>query len=103
MSNATRAVEYMLATAICLDKYMRHDLPSSTRDAIEKEWLTKWKERLCNPTRTPRQVMRAYVEDLDITVTSLDYEMDWDSWEGEIDPIHLRLWTPDMMLSPLMR
>jgi hypothetical protein len=77
----------MLATAICLEKYMRHDLPSTTRDAIEKDWVAKWKDRLGNPTRTPRQVMRTYVEDLDITVTSLDKEMDWDCWEGEFDPI----------------
>ena len=77
----------MLATAICLEKYMRHDLPSTTRDAIEKDWVAKWKERLGNPSRTPRQVMRAYVEDLDITVTSLDKEMDWDCWEGDFDPI----------------
>jgi hypothetical protein len=58
----------MLATAICLERYMKHDLSHSVRDAIEKDWLERWKERLGNPDGTPRQVMRAYVEDLNITV-----------------------------------
>ena len=66
---------------------MRHDLPPTTRDAIEKDWLAKWNKRLGNPTRTPRQVMQAYVEDLDTTVTSLDNEMEWDCCKGEFDPI----------------
>ena len=60
---------------------MKHDLTTSTRDSIEKDWLKRWNERLGNPDRTPRQVMRTYVEDLDITVTHLDDEMDWDCWD----------------------
>ncbi len=73
----------MLATAICLERYMKHDLTASTRDSIEKDWLTCWHERLGNPDRTPRQVMRTYVEDLDITVAHLDSEMDWDCWDHD--------------------
>jgi hypothetical protein len=34
----------MLARAICLELYMRHDLSASAREAVEKEWLAKWKE-----------------------------------------------------------
>ena len=71
----------MLATAICLERYMKHDLTTSSRDSIEKDWLKRWTERLGNPDRTPRQVMRTYVEDLDITVAHLDDEMDWDCWD----------------------
>jgi hypothetical protein len=71
----------MLATAICLERYMKHDLTTTSRDSIEKDWLTRWTERLGNPDRTPRQVMRTYVEDLDITVAHLDDEMDWDCWD----------------------
>ena len=71
----------MLATAICLERYMKHDLIPSTRDSVEKDWLQRWHERLGNPDRTPRQVMRTYVEDLDITVAHLDDEMDWDCWD----------------------
>ena len=42
-----------------------------------------WKERLGNPTQTPRQVLRTYVEELDITVASLDDAMDWDLWDDD--------------------
>ena len=71
----------MLATAICLERYMKHVLSTLTRDSIEKDWLTRWNERLGNPDCTSRQVMRNYVEDLDITIAHLDDEMDWDCWD----------------------
>jgi hypothetical protein len=66
----------MLATAICLERYMKKDLSHTLRDLIEKEWLDRWKERLGNPSQTPRQVLRAYVEELDITVAGLDNQME---------------------------
>ena len=72
----------MLATAICLERYMKHDLSAPVRDSIERDWLDRWKSRLGNPDRTPRQVMRAYVEDLDITVATLDEAMEWDCWDN---------------------
>jgi hypothetical protein len=75
----------MLATAICLKRYMKNDLSSALRDSIEKEWLARWKERLGNPQQTPRQLLRAYVEELDITVAGLDNQMEWEYWE-EDDP-----------------
>ncbi len=71
----------MLATAICLERYMKNDLSPAIRDSIEQEWLDRWKERLGHPMQTPRQVLRAYVEELDITVASLDDEMEWENWE----------------------
>jgi hypothetical protein len=75
----------MLATAICLERYMKNDLSSALRDSIEKEWLARWKERLGNPQQTPHQVLPAYVEELDITVAGLDNQMEWEYWE-EDDP-----------------
>jgi hypothetical protein len=72
----------MLATAICLERYMKHDMSAGLRDSIEKEWLDRWKERLGNPTQTPRQILRSYVEDLDITVAGLDDVMEWDCWDN---------------------
>ncbi len=60
---------------------MKKDLSAPLRDGIEQEWLTKWKDRLGHPTSIPRQVMRTYVEALDITVASLDEEMDWSCWD----------------------
>jgi hypothetical protein len=75
----------MLATAICLERYMKKDLSSTLCDAIEQEWLAKWKDQLGNPNSTPRQVMRTYVESLDITVAGLDEEMDWSCWDCNKD------------------
>jgi hypothetical protein len=72
----------MLATAICLEQHMKKDLLPTVWDAIKKDWLARWKECLGNPDVTPRQVMRAYVENLDITVAHLDVEMDWGCWDN---------------------
>jgi hypothetical protein len=73
----------MLAMAIFLERYMKNDMSPAIRDSIEKEWLNRWRERLGNPTNTPRQVLRAYVEELDITVAGLDNQMEWDAWEDD--------------------
>ena len=76
----------MLATAICLERYIKADPSPSLWDSIEQEWLEQWKERLGNPTFTPHQVLRAYMEELDITVAGLDDEMKWETWEdGKYD------------------
>jgi hypothetical protein len=76
----------MLATTICLKKYMKHDMSPGIWDSIEKEWLDWWKERLGNPSTTPCQILRSYVKDLGITVVGLDAEMDWDCWaEDDLD------------------
>ena len=81
---------------------MKLDLATTTRDSIEKDWLKRWNKRLGNPDRTPRQVMRTYVEDLDITVAHLDEEMDWDCWD--FDAFDTRRWRmSDMIRSLLMR
>jgi hypothetical protein len=77
----------MLATAICLKRYMKVNLSPQLRDSIEKEWLDCWKERLGNPSQTPRQILRAYVEELDITVAGLDDQMEWDTWDEDIDVV----------------
>jgi hypothetical protein len=77
----------MLATAICLERYMKVDLSPQLQDSIEKEWLDRWKERLGNPSQTPRQILRAYVEELDIMVAGLDDQMDWDTWDEDIDVV----------------
>jgi hypothetical protein len=74
----------MLAIAICLERYMKHDMSTTIWDSIEKEWLDRWKERLGNPSQTPRQVLRAYVEELDITVAGLDDAMEWDYWDNDV-------------------
>jgi len=31
----------MLATAICLERYMKQDMSAAIQDSIEKEWLDR--------------------------------------------------------------
>jgi hypothetical protein len=57
---------------------MKYDLLLAACNMIKQEWLARWKECLGHPDVTPRQVMRSYVEQLDITVACLDNEMNWD-------------------------
>ncbi len=83
----------MLATAICLERYMKKELSASVRDTIERDWLARWKECLGNPESTPRQVLRAYVEELDITAAQLDDDMDWDCWADDDNDV------PDIPIS----
>ena len=75
----------MLATAICLERYMKQDLSAAVRDTIEKEWLERWARVLDNPDKTPRQVLRAYVDGLDLTLDQLDDAIEWDCWDGDGD------------------
>jgi hypothetical protein len=73
----------MLATAICLERYMKHAISPALRDSIEKEWLDHWKECLGNPMQTPQQGLHTYVEELDITVAGLDNQMEWEFWDDD--------------------
>jgi hypothetical protein len=75
----------MLATAICLEHCMKKELSPSLRDVIEQEWLKMWKEWLGNPSFTPRQVLRTYVEGLNITVAGLNDKIDWSCWDCKTD------------------
>ncbi len=70
----------MLAMALFLVKYMKSSITPADRDKIESAWLMRWKERLGNPSRLPRKVMRMYLEDMDITSDDLDAQMDWECW-----------------------
>jgi hypothetical protein len=56
----------MLAIAIFVEKH-RNSLSDSEKSAIEDKWISRWKDKIGQPTRTPRQVMRAYCEELDIS------------------------------------
>ncbi len=75
----------MLATAICLERYMKYDLSTNVRDLIECDWLEHWKHRLGNPDATPCQILGAYVEEMDIIVVRLNDAMEWDCWACDDD------------------
>jgi hypothetical protein len=70
----------MLAIALFLDKYVKHSLSDNVRRTIESTWVSRWKEKLGQPQRSPSQVMKAYCDNLDISPGHLDLAMDWDCW-----------------------
>jgi hypothetical protein len=77
----------MFALALFVDRYTKASLTESDRSNIKTKWLARWKERLGQPARTPRQVMRSYCDTMNITPDTLDQAMDWDCWpEDDGDP-----------------
>ena len=74
----------MLAIALYIDRYTK-DISDSERSAIETRWLDRWKSKLGQPARTPRQVMRTFCDNYNITPDHLDCALDWDCWP-DCDP-----------------
>ena len=75
----------MLALGLFISRYTKEDLTAADRDAIEQQWLKRWKDKLGMPARTPRQVMRTFCDSNNITEDFLDQAMDWDCWpESEL-------------------
>jgi hypothetical protein len=79
----------MLAMALCLKWYVKGHLTDATWDSIKADWVNQWKDRLDNPHWKPRQVMKAYVDDLDMSVDLLDAQFDWACWEVYEDSVTL--------------
>ena len=72
----------MLAMAISLKRYMTNQVSAEMMTKIEKDWISKHRERLQQmDARTPRQVLRAFADDNDLTVADIDSQMDWTVWE----------------------
>ena len=79
----------MLAIALYIDRYVK-DITDNERANIESRWIDKWKAKLGQPARTPRQVMQTYCDNFNITPDDLDQAMDWDCWPDcdHDDPDH---------------
>ena len=72
----------MLAMAISLKRYMANQVSAEMMTKIEKDWISKHRECLQQmDARTPRQVLRAFADDNDLTVADIDSQMDWTVWE----------------------
>jgi hypothetical protein len=69
----------MLAIALFVDRH-KQQLSDSERSSIEETWLARWKDKVGQPTRMPRQVMKAYCEDMNISADHLIEAMDWECW-----------------------
>ena len=75
----------MLALALFIEHHKK-SLSDVERNEIESKWIARWKERLGQPARTPRQVMRTYCNEMNITTDTLDLAMDWECWpESDVD------------------
>ena len=75
----------MLAMAISLQHYMQNQVSTEMMTQIETAWLNKHWERLQQPdSRTPRQVLRAYADDNNLTVTDIDNQLDWNTWNDDL-------------------
>ena len=74
----------MLAIALYIDRYIK-DIGDDERSKVETRWLDRWKAKLGQPARTPRQVMRTYCENYNITPDNLDCALDWECWP-DCDP-----------------
>ncbi len=67
----------MLAIALFVDRH-KDRLSESKKSLIEEKWIARWKDEVGQPTRTSRQVMRAYCKELDISAEHLVKAMDWE-------------------------
>jgi hypothetical protein len=66
---------------------MKGHLSNAAMDLIESDWVDKWKDWLEHTCRKPRQMMRTYLEDLDISEDALDAQFNWACWDviNEVD------------------
>ncbi len=71
----------MLDMALCFEHYMKGHLSDAARDSIESNWVNQWKDQLENPPRKPCQVMRTYLDNLDMSEDVLDVQFDWACWD----------------------
>jgi hypothetical protein len=70
--------------AISLKRYMSHQIPTKILAKIESDWLAKHRDKLQQTDScTPRQVLRTYANDYDLTVADIDSQMDWAAWDYE--------------------
>ena len=75
----------MLALALFIEHH-KQSLSDAERNDIESKWIARWKERLGHPAHSPRQVMRTYCDEMNITVDTLNLAMDWEFWpESDVD------------------
>ncbi len=67
----------MLTITLFIDKY-KLNISNEEKDKLEHDWLESWRGALRNPSKTPRRIMRVYIDYLDILVDALDNQICWD-------------------------
>ena len=72
----------MLAMAISLRRFLRDQVSTDMMTKIEEDWLAKHRERLQQTdSRTPRQILRAYADDNNLTVADINDQINWNAWD----------------------
>jgi hypothetical protein len=74
----------MLAIALFVDRH-NDRLLKSEKSLIKEKWIAHLKDKVGQPTCTPRQVMQAYCKELDISAKHLVEAMDWECWPHSDD------------------
>jgi hypothetical protein len=65
---------------------MKYTLDDKAKATLEAAWLYRWSSKLGTPSRSPRTVMRAYLDDMDLTLNDLDAQMCWECWPSDDTP-----------------
>ena len=65
---------------------MKYTLDDKAKATLEAAWLDRWSSKLGTPFCSPRTVMRAYLNKVDITLNDLDDQMCWDCWPPDDTP-----------------
>jgi hypothetical protein len=73
----------MLAQVLFLAKYVKTLLDDRAREKLEMAWLDCWHAQLGKPLHTPCTFMRAYLDEMAMTLEDLDAQMCWDCWPGD--------------------
>jgi hypothetical protein len=65
---------------------MKYTLDDKAKANLEAAWLDCWSCKLGTPSHSPRTVMQAYLNDMDLTLNDLDAQMCWDCWPNDDMP-----------------
>jgi len=73
----------MLAMAITIKHFMDGQASAETLQGIESDWLNRHRGRLQQDSRSPRLVLRAYADNLQISEDDIEHQLDWAAWDDD--------------------
>ena len=73
----------MLAMAITIKHFMDGQASAETLQGIESDWLNRHRGRLQQDSRSPRLVLRAYADNLQISEDEIEHQLDWAAWDDD--------------------
>jgi len=73
----------MLAMAITIKHFMDGQASPNTLHSIESDWLNRHRGRLQQDSRSPRLVLQAYADNLQISEDDIEYQLNWAAWDND--------------------